>query len=227
VNVSDYVFERLAAYGVNDVFTITGGGIMFLVDSLGRCPRLQLRPCYHEQACAIAAESYARVTGGLGACLVTTGPGSTNALSALAGAWLDSVPVVVISGQVRTGLIADYERFRQIGPQEINIIDMARPVTKYAKTLSDAADVPAEIDRAIQIAISGRPGPVWLNIPLDVQSAEIDEAALARPLASPEADAGAPEREAAGVREIVRLLAAAKRPVIVIGKGIHDAHAED
>ena len=144
--VADHVFDVVAGRGVPDVFTVSGGGIMYLLDALGRNPDLQYWCDYHEQACAIAAEAYARVTGGLGVCLVTTGPGSANALSALAGAWLDSVPVLVISGQVRTGLIADYGRHRQIGPQELNIIDMARPVTKFAETVMSAEEVPDQLD---------------------------------------------------------------------------------
>ena len=173
MNAADYVFDFLAGQGVKDVFTVAGGGIMYLLDSLGRRSDIQYWCNYHEQACAIAAEAYARLGHGIGVCLVTTGPGSANALSAIAGAWLDSVPVIVISGQVRTDLIADYSRHRQIGPQEMNIVDMAKPVTKYAKTIVSGEDVPLELARAVRIATSGRPGPVWLNIPLDVQAAEI------------------------------------------------------
>ena len=129
IKISDYVMEFLARKGVGHLFLVSGGGIMHLVDSAGKTPGLEYVCNYHEQACAIAAESYARRRGGVGACLVTTGPGSTNALSALAGAYVDSVPVIVISGQVRREVIADYTKMRQYGPQEINIIDMARPVT--------------------------------------------------------------------------------------------------
>ena len=227
MNVAEYVFERLSARGVRDVFIVTGGGIMYLVDALGRNEKIRHWCNFHEQACAIAAESYSRVTGDLGVCLVTTGPGSANALSALAGAWLDSIPVVVISGQVRTGLIADYSKFRQIGPQEINVIDMARPVTKYAKTLMNADQVPQELERAIQIATSGRPGPVWLNIPLDVQSATIDASqALTAPFALLPNTSGSVEAEEAGIARIVEMLLGSKRPLIVCGNGIHVAHAE-
>ena len=174
MKLSDYVMDYLACQGTDAIFTVTGGGIMHLVDSLGRSPSIRYVCNYHEQACAIAAESYARATGRPGVCLVTTGPGSTNALSAIAGAWVDSVPVVVISGQVRRDLIADYTRVRQMGPQEINILDMVAPVTKYAVTVTDPATIGDELAKAFAFATSGRPGPVWINLPLDVQGAQID-----------------------------------------------------
>jgi acetolactate synthase-1/2/3 large subunit len=224
VIVADYVIQYLASCGVRDVFTVSGGGIMYLLDALGRSKDVSYWCNHHEQACAMAAEGYARVTGEVGVCLVTTGPGSTNALSAIAGAWVDSVPVVVISGQVRTELIADYSRHRQIGPQEVNIIDMARPVTKYAKTLLPGDNVRAELAHAVRLANTGRPGPVWINIPLDVQASEIADAGVLAPAAEPAPAADA--ALAAGVAEIARLMASARRPVVVAGDGIHLAHAE-
>ncbi len=132
MNVADMVVEFLAQRGVRDVFMVSGGGIMYLTDALGRAGSPRYWCNYHEQACAIAAEGYARILGTPGVCLVTSGPGATNALSGIAGAWVDSIPVIVISGQVRRDLIADYSRWRQLGPQEIDIVDMARPVTKLA-----------------------------------------------------------------------------------------------
>jgi len=227
VIVADYIFESLADRGVKDVFTVSGGGIMYLLDALGRNPDIDYWCNYHEQACAIAAESYARIQGDIGVCLVTTGPGSANALSAITGAWLDSVPVVVISGQVRTGLIADYSKHRQIGPQEINIIDMARPVTKYAKTIMNGHDVPAELEAAIAAATSGRPGPVWLNIPLDVQAVEIDPRPeqARRGTSSQSAIPGL--NRPAGVRDVLSLLIGSQRPLVVAGNGIHAAAVEE
>lgn len=225
--VADYMFETLASRGVRDVFTVAGGGIMFLLDALGRNPDITYWANGHEQACAIAAESYARVTGDLGVCLVTSGPGATNALSAIPGAYVDSVPVLVISGQVRTGLIADYAKHRQIGPQEINVIDMVAPVTKYAKTVMHAADIPAELARAVRIATSGRPGPVWLQIPLDIQSAELDPEWIAAAAHAPVPDALEPgSNDPASIAHVADLLRSARRPVVVTGNGIHIAHAE-
>jgi acetolactate synthase-1/2/3 large subunit len=221
MKLSDYVMDYLALQGTDAIFTVTGGGIMHLVDSLGRSESIRYICNYHEQACAIAAESYARATGRPGVLLVTTGPGSTNALSAIAGAWVDSVPVVVISGQVRRELIADYSRVRQMGPQEINILDMVRPVTKYAVTITDPATIGAELDKAFDIASSGRPGPVWINIPLDVQGAQID---LPAPRKLTRAEGIAPAVQ--DVERVVELLSKASRPALVFGNGVHYAGAE-
>ncbi|MGF6569903.1 acetolactate synthase-1/2/3 large subunit [Paraburkholderia sp. GAS333] len=221
MKLSDYVMDYLAVQGTDAIFTVTGGGIMHLVDSLGRSESIRYICNYHEQACAIAAESYARATGRPGVLLVTTGPGSTNALSAIAGAWVDSVPVVVISGQVRRDLIADYSRVRQMGPQEINILDMVRPVTKYAVTITDPATIGAELDKAFDIASRGRPGPVWINIPLDVQGAQID---LPAPCKLTRAESIAPVVQ--DVARVVELLSKASRPALVFGNGVHYAGAE-
>lgn len=200
---------------------------MFLIDSLGRNKGVRYFCNYHEQACAMAAEAYARTRNHVGACVVTTGPGCTNALSAIAGAWVDSVPVIVISGQVRRELIADYSKLRQLGPQEINIVDMAKPVTKYTANITDPAQIRVELERAWSIATSGRPGPVWLSIPLDVQSAEIDETALPayqEPVRTE--DQASVLKRSEQVADVIQRLQKAKRPLLICGNGIHLAHAE-
>ncbi len=223
--LSDTVARFVANQGVHHFFTVSGGGIMHLLDSFGREPGLQYVCNYHEQACAIAAEAYARRSGNLGVCLVTTGPGSTNALSAIAGAWVDSIPVLVISGQVRTDLIADYRHVRQMGPQEINIDDMARPVTKFFRTVMRPQDIRATLEEAVYMARSGRPGPVWINVPLDVQGAMIDWDALpgfVPPVQAPRSLSAADKEH---VRAIAERLRASERPVIVGGNGIHLANA--
>ncbi|WP_322103814.1 thiamine pyrophosphate-binding protein [Paraburkholderia sp. J41] len=217
ISVADYVFQRVAEEGVKDVFMVSGGGIMYLCDAVGRSPSLRYWCNYHEQACAIAAEGYARVTEGLGVCLVTTGPGSTNALSGIAGAWVDSIPVLVISGQVRTAIMADYERQRQVGPQEINITPMAAPVTKHAVTVTRVEDVRYELEKCLYLARAGRPGPVWLNLPLDIQSAMIEPAEQRAYV--PEA-AATPELATAVVAQIAELFAQARRPVVLYGNGV-------
>ena len=175
IKLSDYVIQFLADKGIKDIFMVSGGGIMHLVDSVGCNNNIKYWCNYHEQACAISAEAYARMKNHIGACLVTTGPGSTNALSGIAGAWVDSIPVIVISGQVRRDLIADYSQLRQYGPQEINIIDMAQKITKYSVTVMNPEMIRSELEYAYEQATSGRPGPVWMNIPLDVQGSYIDE----------------------------------------------------
>jgi acetolactate synthase I/II/III large subunit len=232
VNVADGVIQFLARHGVTDVFMVSGGGIMYLTDALGRAGSPRYWCNYHEQACAIAAEGYARINGTPGVCIVTTGPGATNALSGIAGAWVDSIPVIVISGQVRRDLIADYSRWRQLGPQEIDVVDMARPVTKLALEVGPAEDVPAALELAWWTATTGRPGPVWLSIPLDVQGAEYpDQPASNEGGKEPGISAADDQTEIdrahdATWRELLTRLRAAKRPLIVCGNGIHLAGAE-
>jgi len=219
--LADVLFEYLAQKEIKDVFMVSGGGIMHLVDALGLNKNINYYCNNHEQASAICAESYSRLTGKLGVCLVTTGPGSTNALSAIAGAFVDSIPLLVISGQVRTAIISDYSKLRQLGPQEINIDDMAKPVTKYFKTLKDPNLILFELEKAMKIAFEGRPGPVWLNLPLDLQSALIDESNLER-FHESDNDNGKDETYnlKQSVKEMISLLTRSKRPVIVGGYGI-------
>lgn len=222
ISVSDYVFQRVAEAGVKDVFMVSGGGIMYLCDALGRSKDLRYWCNYHEQACAIAAEGYARVTEGLGVCLVTTGPGSTNALSGVAGAFVDSIPVLVISGQVRTGIMADYSYQRQVGPQEINITPMAEPVTKHSVTVTNPEDVRYELEKCLYLTRAGRPGPVWLNLPLDIQSAMIEPD---QQRAFVPEEKATPDLDPALLDQIAELLLASKRPVIIGGNGIVLGHA--
>lgn len=225
--LSDYVVDFLVRHGIDTIFMVSGGGIMHLTDSVGRNRAIRYICNHHEQACAIAAEGYARMRKGIGVCLVTTGPGSTNALSGLAGAWMDSIPVLAISGQVRRDLIADYRHLRQLGPQEVNIIEMARPVTKYAATVMNPDMIRYELERAWSIATSGRPGPVWLSLPLDVQSATVVESNLLSyhpPATSSDEKTLSLQREK--VSQVVQLLQRSRRPILIAGNGIHLACAE-
>jgi acetolactate synthase-1/2/3 large subunit len=197
---------------------------MHLVDSVGKNPDIHYYCNYHEQACAHSAEVYSRVTGKVGACLVTTGPGGVNALSGVASAWVDSIPILVLSGQVRQDLIADYTKIRQKGPQEGNVVKMAQPVTKYAVTLLNPQKVRYELEKALYLAVSGRPGPVWLDIPLDVQGAEVDETTL-ETFVPPAADTP-PNRLEEQVRQFIQIAREARRPLFLFGNGIHIARAE-
>jgi acetolactate synthase-1/2/3 large subunit len=217
ISVSDYVFLRISEEGVRDVFMVSGGGIMYLCDALGRSQELRYWCNYHEQASAIAAEGYARTTEGLGVCLVTTGPGSTNALTGVAGAWVDSIPLLVISGQVRTGIMADYSYQRQVGPQEVNIVPMAAPVTKYSVTVMRAEDARYELEKCFYLARAGRPGPVWLNLPLDIQSAMIEPDKLRSyvPEQSPK-----PLLDDAVIEKVADCLRNSERPVLIAGNGV-------
>jgi acetolactate synthase-1/2/3 large subunit len=227
MKVSDYVVQFLAEQGVHDVFLVSGGGLMHLLDSIGRHPAMRYYCNYHEQACAVAAEGYARLTGRIGVCFATTGPGAANALSGAIASWVDSVPLIVISGQVRSDLIADYDHVRQVGPQEGNVIAMAKPVTKRVVSVRDPMRVRYELERAYYEATTGRPGPVWVEFPLDIQGAQVDESRLEGfipPEVNPAADA---IRLAQGARQVLDALRAAKRPVIIPGTGIHYSRSRD
>lgn len=227
IKLSDYLIKFLVQKGIRDIFMISGGGIIHLVDSLGKNKDMNYFCNYNEQAASYCAEGYARLTNSISACLVTTGPGSTNALSGVASAWMDSVPMIVISGQVKRELIADYQKLRQIGEQEVNIIDIVKPITKYAVTLNEPSRVRYELERAFHLAGKGRPGPVWINIPLDVQGSFIKEEELKS--FSPAGDKVTPNRRGLSkqVQKVVKMLKAAKRPIILGGYGIRLGGAEN
>lgn len=173
MRVSDYIMDYLSKIGVKHLFMLSGGGIMYLVDSVGKS-KIDYVCCHHEQAAGIAAQAYAMTKNALGVCLITTGPGGTNALTACGAAFVDSTPVLFISGQVKTADFASLRGVRQFGAQENDIVSMAKPVTKYAVTITDAKNVRYHLEKAVFLATHGRQGPVWLDIPLDVQSQEID-----------------------------------------------------
>ena len=180
--LSDYLFECIAAQGVRHVFLVTGGGAMHLNASLADNPDLEPVCNSHEQASAICAEAYAKATGGLGVALVTTGPGGTNAVTGVAGAWLDSTPTLFLSGQVKRPdrMFSPDGRplgMRQLGVQEVDIVSIVRPVTKYAVTVTDPLTIRYHLEKALHLATTGRPGPVWLDIPLDVPAAPLDDPA--------------------------------------------------
>ena len=225
MKVADYVMQRVAEAGVGHVFMVAGGGAMHLVDALGRRDDIRYVCTIHEQAAAIAAEAYARVTNNLGVVLVTTGPGGTNALTGVAGGWLESTPMLVISGQVKRADLRGSSGLRQRGPQELDIVSIARPVTKYAETVMDPEAIAEMLDDALNAARSGRPGPVWLDIPLDVQGAQIDPGSLRRG-AQPhqgEATASLPATEL--VDRVIDQINAAERPVLLVGNGVRLAGA--
>ena len=228
MRVADYIFKFLADRGTEHVFLVTGGGAMFLNDAVGREKRLKYVCNLHEQACAISAEGYARVTGKPGVVCVTTGPGGTNAITGVAGAWLDSIPMIVISGQIkRETCIASYPelKLRQLGDQELNIVDVVKPITKYAVMVKEPEDIKFELEKAYTLAVSGRPGPVWLDIPLDIQASELPETAL-RSYSASENDFH-PEIPGSKLEEIVSQLKKAKRPAIICGIGVRHAGAVD
>ncbi len=239
IKLSDYVFELLKSKGVQHVFTLTGGGIMHLVDSMGHSG-MEYVCCHHEQAAAIAAQAYDMYQEQLSLCLITTGPGGTNALTGVAAAYVDSTPVIYMSGQVKRSDFASLRGVRQYGAQENDIISMVRPVTKYAVLVEDPEEIRYELEKAVYYATHGRKGPVWIDIPLDVQAEMIDEAKLRS--YKPEEDEMLPETDrlelaqslSEGNEELfeavdytMELLKQAERPVILLGQGMVSAKAEE
>ncbi len=227
IRVVDYIARRVAEYGVTHVFMVTGGGAMFLNDAFGRCSALHCVFQHHEQACAIAAEGYARTRNVPVVVNVTTGPGGLNTLTGILGQWTDSVPVIYISGQVKyeTSLASCRETgLRQLGDQEADIISIVKPLTKYAVSLTNSSEVNAALETAIHSATSGRPGPVWVDIPVNVQSALMDEDSIGSSKGSAKVEEVSPALRSA-LDKVGMLLAKAQRPLIVAGHGIRIAGA--
>lgn len=228
IKVSDYLASFLADYGVRHVFMVSGGGAMHLNDAFGRESRIQYICNHHEQACAMAAEGYARVTGQVGVLNVTTGPGSINALNGVFGAWTDSIPLLVISGQVKLETcMTSYQLpgLRQLGDQEVDIIPMVQGITKYAVMVKDPQTIRFHLEKALYLAKSGRPGPCWIDIPIDVQAAKINPSTL--PGFTPDKLVSSDRTDllTAQCREVTERLMAASRPVMMVGTGIRLAGA--
>ena len=221
MRVADWIMKRLADEGLRHMFLLPGGGAMYLNDALACEPRITPVPCHHEQACGIAAEAYGR-TGysdnpGFGVALVTTGPGATNVITPVAGAWIDSIPLLVISGQVKRADRLAGRPLRQGGVQEVDVIPMVRGITKYAATLEDPQQVKVQLETALQVMRSGRPGPVWIEVPLDVQGARINPSQLPSPSIQ---EALSPDLDEQQIRRVLDLLAQAERPLILAGHGV-------
>ena len=178
IKVSDYIIQRLEELHVGHMFMLPGGGAMHLNDSLGKSKKIKFVCCQNEQGCAIAAEAYARVNNQLGLLMVTTGPGGTNALTGVAGAFLESTPMLVLSGQVKRMDMIRNQKIRQQGMQELDIVSVVKPITKYAALVDEPGLVRYHLEKALYEATHGRKGPVWLDIPLDVQAMMVDESSL-------------------------------------------------
>jgi acetolactate synthase-1/2/3 large subunit len=234
IRLADYVAQTLVAHGISDVFLVTGGGAMHLNDAIGRCTGLRYVACHHEQACTMAAQSYYRLTNRLAAVNVTAGPGGTNAITGVFGAWADSLGMVVVSGQMKwetlvrsTGL-----PLRQLGDQEVDIVRVVEPITKYAVMVTDPQSIRYHLEKAIHLARTGRPGPVWLDVPINVQASMIDPAALegfdpaAEQGGIPDATPLRGTALEAKCHEVADQLAVARRAVIYAGAGVRLAGAE-
>ena len=231
IKVSDFIFQYLVEkYGIKHCFLVTGGGAMHLNDSIGHTKGLNYICNHHEQASAIAGEGYYRACGHLAVTCVTTGPGGTNAITGVLGQYLDSIPGLYISGQIKTSTYKHtypYLNLRQLGDQEADIVSMVTPITKYAKTIYNPLDVKYELDKAIAIALDGRPGPVWLDVPLDVQGAMVDETQFkefdpAMEIIDPVKHALVDDQ----IRQLIEKIKTAKSPVIYVGNGVRLAKRE-
>lgn len=233
MKLSDYVAKKVVELGAKHIFMVTGGGAMHLNHSFGTHKELECIFNHHEQACSIAAEAYYRLTNKLPVVNVTSGPGGTNAITGVYGAFVDSIGMVVISGQVKweTTVRSTGLPLRQYGDQELDIEELVRPVTKYCTMVTDPQDIRYELEKAFYLASSGRPGPCWLDIPLNVQGAQIDPASL-RGFDPSELNESWVKKDLAQVaQDILQKIQNAKRPVIFAGGGVrlsgkHDAFLE-
>ena len=221
IKVSDYVRDFFENKGIKNVFLLSGGMMMHLLDSISKSSKIQYVCNHHEQACAIAAEAYARVTGDVSLCYATSGPGATNTITGIAGAWLDSSPVVYITGQSRASLTArgaGIPELRMLGNFEVDIVEIVKSITKYALFVDKALDIAYHLEKAFYLAGHGRPGPVLLDIPLDIQGSMINPDQLTHFI---------PEEESAfdvsQFDEVLQVLKSSKRPVIIAGHGIRVA----
>ncbi len=232
MRVADWIVKRLADVGVKHVFLLPGGGAMHLNDALRCETRIKGIACHHEQACGIAAESYGRVdfesNPGFGVAMVTTGPGATNVITAVAGAWLDSVPMLILSGQVKTADRLNGKPIRQGGVQEVDIVPIVQSITKYAVTIDSVESVRDCVERALYLMRSGRPGPVWIDVPLDIQGAMINPMQLE--LWSDGKMFDATKKDSKSVEQyndVLDLLRKSQRPLIVAGHGIRVSNAAE
>lgn len=219
MRVSDYVIQFLRDnYGVDTIFTVSGGGCIFLIDSLGSTEGVKYVATHHEQAASIAAEGYARMNNKLGACVVTSGPGGTNAITGTLCSWLDSIPVITISGQVNKEMTTNYTNLplRQLGDQEFDIVQSVKNMTKYAIQVNDPTEIRYHLEKACALATTGRPGPVWIDIPLNVQSVDIDPSTLK----GWEETTNTPSPSQSHIDLILEKWKQAKKPLMIVGNGV-------
>lgn len=225
--LADYVADFLINHGVTDCFSVVGGGAMHLNDALGHKEGLKVTYNHHEQACAIAAEAYARLDNRIAAVCVTTGPGGTNALTGVVGGWLDSIPMFIISGQVRYDTTARYAMkftdgmpLRAMGDQEYDIVKSVTPMTKYAVMIEDPKQIRYALEKAWHLATTGRPGPVWIDIPVNFQGGYIETEELEGYDPSEDDALLPPKVSEQTIQTVLEKIRMAKRPVFHAGYGI-------
>jgi len=223
IRLADYVVKFLERKKIDTVFTVSGGGSIFLCDALYNSKKIKYISNHHEQAASFAAESYARAKNGVGCCFVTTGPGGTNTLTGVSSAWIDSVPVIFISGQVFLNQTIQKTQKRQIGVQEINIIDIVKHITKFSKMITDPNSINFYLEKAYSIAVSGRPGPVFIDIPADIQNTMIDEKKILKNKYKELKESFAIDSK---LNLVIKKLKNSKRPLIHLGHGVKLSKAQ-
>ena len=217
VRLSDYVINNFYKIGIRHIFTVSGGGSIFLCDSLYKNKKIQYIPCHHEQAVSFAAESYARQRNKISGAVVTTGPGGTNTITGVSSCWIDSIPTLFVSGQVFLNQTIENTKLRQLGVQEIDIISLVKPVTKYAVMIKDPNEIKYHLDRALHEATSGRPGPVWIDIPANIQNALINEKKLKKFIPPKPSKTSKLDKD---IKFLAQKLMSSKRPLLHFGHGV-------
>ena len=224
MKISDYAMEYIAGLGVDTVFCVTGGGAMHLNNSLGMSDKLNGVFMIHEQGASIAAEAYARIHEGYGVCLVTSGPGATNAVTGCVGSYIDSVPVIYISGQAKRADLVGDQKIRQFGIQEVDIISIVKAYTKYAVQIDSPEKIKYELEKAAFLANNGRPGPVWIDIPLDIQASDVNPDSLESYILTAVNDYSVKDSD---IDKTIDAINKASKPVIVLGHGIRLSRSSD
>jgi acetolactate synthase I/II/III large subunit len=226
VRVSDYIISFLTERGIKDVSLVSGGHLMYLLESIRVNPQMNYICNHHEQASAMAAEGYSKMTNDISFCMVTSGPGATNAITGVAGAWIDSNPMLIISGQGYEKQTIKDTGLRQLGVQEINITDLVKPITKYSVMVRDPTKIRYHLERALYLAKSGRQGPVWLDMPINIQAALVEKDSL-KGFKIPEQKEIAPNNIEEKINQTIELIKNSKRPIILLGNGVRLSHAEE
>jgi len=224
--VADYIADFIEKIRVKNVFLLPGGGAMHLVDAVGKNRQIEVVACLHEQAAAISAEAYSRISENIGVAMVTTGPGATNAITAVAGAWIESVPLMIVSGQCKRSDMLRDSPLRQKGVQEVDIVKMVRSITKYSKIVENPLEIRSVMEEAYHIAKEGRAGPVWIDVPLDVQGAPLSLDGLPA-WKNSNITNKAKEIPNHVIKDIKNLISNAERPLILAGHGIRLANAAE
>ena len=224
MRLADFVIKFLEEKAIDTVFTVSGGGSIYLCDALYKSKKLKYVSCHHEQAVSFAAESYSRVKNKPGAAIITTGPGGTNCTTGVACCWIDSVPTIFISGQVYLNQTIGNSGLRQVGVQEFDIVNMVKSSTKYAIIVKDPNEIKYHLEKAYYLSLDGRPGPVWLDIPANIQNAEINPKKLKGFKTETKNKKNAILDKQ--IKKVAKLIIESDKPVLHLGHGVKIAGGE-